>query len=41
MFQEWLEINKEINYLINVREEEYNNYIGILGTLSNDFDVKW
>ena len=41
LFKEWLEVNREIYYLINVREKEYNNYIGVLCALSNDFDVKW
>ncbi len=41
MFNKWLEINKEINYLKNVRENEYNKLLKILSILSNDTDVKW
>ena len=44
LFKEWLEINKEINYLKNVRENEYNNLITIedrLYNLRNDSYVKW
>jgi malate synthase len=44
LFKEWLAINKEIDYLNNVRENEYNNLIKIddrLYNLRNDSGVKW